>query len=238
MQTFQFESKNKVHVVLTNDDGIDAEGIQGFAGALREFCKVTIVAPALGCSCCGHSVTTTSAILYETAAVDQYRVHAFPADCVRVAIKALGLKPDWVVSGVNHGGNLGVDITMSGTVAAAREAALLGFRSMAFSQYRRQDVPADWLVSGQRAALLFKQLSGREIEVGSFWNINLPAIASGDRMREVVECEPDRQAIPFEYEICDGIATYRSNYHQRHRTPGKDVDICFGGNPSASLIRV
>ncbi len=116
-----------MQILLTNDDGIDAEGLQSLARELSGVGKVIIVAPARGCSCCGHSVTTASPLVVREVREDQFAVEGWPADCVRVAIHHLKLEPDWVLSGINHGGNLGVDILMSGTVAAAREASCTAF---------------------------------------------------------------------------------------------------------------
>ena len=117
-----------MHFLLTNDDGIHAPGLAALAEAirLRPDSTLTIVAPSTEQSQCGHRVTTREPITVTQHGADRYSVDGTPADCVRIALFALGLAPDFVISGVNAGGNLGQDLHISGTVAGAREAAFHG----------------------------------------------------------------------------------------------------------------
>ena len=125
-----------MHVLITNDDGIHAPGLQALADAVSQLgWDYTIVAPATEQSMCGHRVTTHQHLKVETPEERRYAVHGTPADCVRLALFALNVKPDLVLSGINAGGNLGQDIVISGTVTAAREAAYHGIRAMALSHY-------------------------------------------------------------------------------------------------------
>ncbi|MFZ2277396.1 MAG: 5'/3'-nucleotidase SurE [Prosthecobacter sp.] len=134
-----------MHVLLTNDDGISAPGLQALENAMQQLgWNYTIVAPATEQSQCGHRVTTHQHLKVETLGENRHAVHGTPADCVRLALFALDLKPDLVLSGVNAGGNMGQDIVISGTVAAAREAAYHGFRSMALSHYLIRELTVDW----------------------------------------------------------------------------------------------
>ncbi len=227
-----------MNIVLTNDDGIEAEGLNAVAEALSRIANVTVVAPEEGVSCCGHSVTTTRGIGLRKIDDRRYAVAGYPADCVRVALLHLGLKPDWVLSGINHGGNLGVDIWMSGTVAAAREAVMLGYQAVALSQYRRLEVPVDWAVSAARAVDVFQWI--RQLEHGGHgvWNVNLPAIAPDSALPTPSFCKPDHQAFEFRLDSTDNGLQYKGNYHGRPRASGTDVDLCFSGIPSVSLLPI
>src|SRR5687768_7539349 len=96
--------------LLTNDDGIDARGLALLAEVGRTHGEVAIVAPAEEQSGVGHRVHTRGALRLEERRRDVYALYGTPADCTRVALRGLNLQPDWVLSGLNHGGNLGVDI--------------------------------------------------------------------------------------------------------------------------------
>ena len=137
-------------ILLTNDDGIEAEGLQCLYDVLTKTAECFVVAPDQGRSCCSHGVTTHTSLQVVARMRNQWTVSGTPADCVRVGLLWLDLKPDLVVSGINHGGNLGVDILYSGTAAGAREASLLGVPAIAISQYMRRDIDRDWDVSARR----------------------------------------------------------------------------------------
>ena len=122
-----------MRVLVTNDDGIHAEGIQALRGALRELddVEVHVVAPDSNRSATARSITTRSPLWVEEVEFDDgdrgFATEGTPVDCVRFAdLGLLGEKPDLIVSGINHGSNLGDDVTYSGTVAAAFEGIILG----------------------------------------------------------------------------------------------------------------
>ena len=118
-------------IILTNDDGIDAPGIQALLQAVSG--KTIMVAPLGQLSGCGHQVTAHSPIHVDRRSEVEYAVGGTPADCVRIALHHVCAKPDLVLSGINAGGNLGVDVYISGTVAAVREAAMHGIPGVAIS---------------------------------------------------------------------------------------------------------
>lgn len=124
-------------ILLTNDDGIRAEGLKYLVDWAKNYGEVCVVAPLSQQSAKSHSIEihTPYSIKRETVfeGIEAYSVNSTPADCVRVAILGLKKQFDLVISGVNNGPNLGADIHYSGTVAACFEAALLGVRSIAFS---------------------------------------------------------------------------------------------------------
>ena len=123
-----------MRIMVTNDDGISAAGIKALAEAMKELGEVTVVAPDRERSAVGHSLTLHSPLRVFELREGWYAVDGTPTDCVNMGIHSLlPFKPDLVVSGVNHGGNLGDDVTYSGTVAAAMEATLMGIPALAVS---------------------------------------------------------------------------------------------------------
>lgn len=234
-----------MRILLTNDDGIEAEGLAAIARVLSEQAEVIVVAPRDHQSCCGHGVTTARPLQVVEQRPGWFAVDGLPADCVRVGLLHLQLKPDWVVSGINHGGNLGVDILMSGTVAAAREASLLGFKSLAVSQYRNPTVDVPWDLSALRALDAWRRIMHRPLEKHQLWNINLPAVASSsvsapwppeDWQIDLVDCLPEPEPLTFHLEPSDSGLVYRSNYQKRPRSESSDVAHCFGGKITCSKL--
>jgi 5'-nucleotidase len=248
-----------VDYLITNDDGIDADGLQFL---YREVChqigssaKVAVVAPDSVRSCCSHGVTTAEALRVERVAEQRWKVSGTPADCVRVALKGLRIQPQWILSGVNEGGNLGVDIHYSGTAAGAREAALLGHRSFALSQYLRRDRPRNWQLSAQRALHAVRELQSQVCPIGHFWNVNLPVVDGTEVPLPIRKVEPEPQMLAFDYEAVpepqwsepriESVGgrsvqwlKYRSNYQDRPREIAKDVATCFAGSITATCLAV
>ena len=145
-------------ILLTNDDGIQAEGIQTLRRALSEIADVTVVAPSYERSATGHGITVHKPIRAERVKLkgsdkEHWSVVGTPADCVKLALETL-LKepPDLVVSGVNHGANLGTDVLYSGTVSAAIEGMINGLPSVAVSLY--DDSFVDFTFAAQFTAKL------------------------------------------------------------------------------------
>ena len=235
-----------MRILLTNDDGFEAEGLQCLYEVLSKRADCFVVAPDQGRSCCGHAVTTSSQLDIVRRNENSWAISGTPADCVRVGLLWLQLKPDLVISGVNHGGNLGVDIIYSGTVAAAREAYLLGVPSIAISQYMRRDVERDWKVNAMRAVHVIDQVLQWNDPTVGFWSVNLPALPVSDLgfTFPIIRCEPERQSLFYTF---DGNSAqnedthsvmYKSNYQLRPREVGSDVDLCFGGHATVSRLGV
>src|SRR5262247_1787472 len=121
-------------VVLTNDDGIHAQGLAALEKALAELGDVYVVAPEREQSACGHALTLHRPLRVEAVGERRFAVNGTPSDCVNLGVLGfLPERPVLVVSGVNHGSNLGDDVTYSGTVSAAMEGTLLGVPSIAVS---------------------------------------------------------------------------------------------------------
>ena len=193
-----------VDYLITNDDGIDAAGLQSLYRAVclavGDANRVAVVAPDSVRSCCSHGVSTAESIRVEEVGKQMWKVSGTPADCVRVAIKGLRIAPRWVLSGVNEGGNLGVDIHYSGTVAGAREATLLGYRAIALSQYLRRDRPRDWDLSALRAYNAINQLQSQELAQGQFWNVNLPVVDHRESSLPLQFAQPETGMLAFDFE--------------------------------------
>lgn len=216
-------------LLLTNDDGIDAPGLAALEEAVRGWGTALVVAPDRHLSGCSHQATTDRPLAGEEVAPGRHRLDGTPADCTRIGLLHLAPDAKWVLSGINDGGNLGHDVYLSGTVAAAREAALLGRPSIAFSQYRAAKQPADWPFAVQMAKTVMAQLVELPLAPGAFWNVNFPHLVGTREMPDVVICPLDPHPLPVEYEMRDGSWHYRGVYHLRQRKSGADVDVCFSG---------
>ncbi len=161
-------------ILISNDDGIEAPGIRALEESVREFGEVVVIAPAEEQSAKSHSITVRRPIRVERLAPNRIAIHGTPADCVLLAMRGfLDSKPDIVISGVNYGLNLGSDVVYSGTVAAAREAAIMGVPAFAVSIDVFSGTPIHWETATHFARKLLKLWLDREIEF-NLLNINVP----------------------------------------------------------------
>jgi 5'-nucleotidase len=162
-------------ILITNDDGIAAEGLRALARSLGEIGRVIIVAPEQEQSASSHAITLDKPLRIKEYSPDRYGVSGTPTDCVLLAVHGiLQVKPDLLVSGINHGPNMGEDVSYSGTVAAAIEGCILGITSMAVSLASWEPAPFEG------AAVAARYLSERLLEWGSgrasLWNVNVPPL--------------------------------------------------------------
>lgn len=179
-----------MRVLLTNDDGIQAEGLQALRRALREVPGVDLVtiAPDGNRSAIGRGITTRAPLAVERVEFDDgthgFQTDGTPVDCVRLA--GLGLVDGWaadvVVSGINHGANLGDDVTYSGTVAAAMEGLMLGLPAVAVSQQAdhaandwHADAAFDFTTAARFTARLVESIEDVPLPPGVLINVNVPA---------------------------------------------------------------
>jgi len=192
-------------ILVTNDDGVHAPGLAALASALDELGDVYVVAPDREQSAVGHALTLHRPLRVTTVGERRFSVNGTPSDCVNLAV--LGLLPErpvLVAAGINHGSNLGDDVTYSGTVSAAMEGTLLGVPSMAVSQ---SDPETGTLEGAQAVA---KLVASRVLVEGlpgkTLLNINVPAgplagirIARlGHRVyQEKVVRETDPRGLPY-----------------------------------------
>jgi len=237
-------------MVLSNDDGVHAEGLATLHSVLIERADCLVVAPSGPQSGVGHAVTTKEPMGLAEVAPGRFGLDGTPADCARVALgsraafarRELGehaKAPDlWLIAGINHGANLGMDVYISGTAAAAREATILVFPAIAISQYVGKHRKPDWSVTALRARQAFDALFDRPPRPGMFWNVNLPHPADESSEHELVFCPLDPSPHAFEYENREGQLHWISDFHNRPRRKEHDIDVCMGGQISITEIPI
>ena len=164
-----------MNILVCNDDGYLAEGIAVLARVAGEFANVRVVAPERDRSGASNSLTLDRPMRLRQAANGFYFVPGTPTDCIHLALHALpDFRPDLVLSGINHGANMGDDTLYSGTVAAATEAYLLGIPAVAFSLNDKSG--RYWDTAEQAVWRLLSQLLRRPPVQPILWNINIPAV--------------------------------------------------------------
>ena len=162
------------HVLLTNDDGYQAEGLRAVAERLADFATVSIVAPSREQSGTAQSLTLRQPIVCNRIAEREWAIDGTPADCVIVALhKLLPEKPDLLISGINHGANLGENVYYSGTVGAAREGALHHIPSMAVSLCAKKE-KAKFENSAQVAQATAEMIFKEGLPDQVLLNVNVP----------------------------------------------------------------
>ncbi len=171
-------------ILLTNDDGIHAPGIAAMWKELTKLGEVHVVAPETVQSATGHGITIETPLLTRKVGRDDgyhgVAVDGRPADCVKLAVSQILPKaPDLVVSGVNAGANVGINVVYSGTVAAAIEAAFLGLPSVATSLYLRSDVKTSYEWAAELSRRTIESLLEKGLKPGQVASINVPAVGFG-----------------------------------------------------------
>ncbi len=165
-------------ILVSNDDGIDSNGIYVLAKEMMKLGEVFVVAPDRQQSAVGHALTVSKPLRitkYQRNDINnEFAINGTPADCVKLAIsRILPRKPDLVVSGINHGQNTSVNMLYSGTVSAATEGMLLGIPSMAIS-LSSYDINSDMSASGIYSYRIAKELLENNLPSGTFINVNIP----------------------------------------------------------------
>ena len=225
-------------IVITNDDGFGEPGIEALKMAVNPLGEVIVVAPKKPHSFAGHQVTLKQAISVEQIDSKSFIVDGTPADCTRLALKTLAPDADWVVAGINPGANLGTDVYQSGTVAAAREAAILGVKGLAISQYISRGGSIDWEHTRKHSAVIISKLIAQRLGPGQYWNVNLPHPLNEEVPLGHVVCGLDRNAHDYTY-VKDGDGyRFQGVMHHRPRDVGEDVDVCFGGRISVTRLEI
>jgi 5'-nucleotidase len=174
-----------LNILLTNDDGIYAPGLAALYRELKHLGNVVVVAPESEQSAVGHAITLMTPLrvkeVFLNAGVKGFSVSGFPADCVKIAMaELLPSPPDLVVSGINLGPNVGINVLYSGTVSAATEAGILGVKAVAFS-LDSYDQNADFTAAARLARELLEQvLDWGAWNHGVCLNVNLPNLARAE----------------------------------------------------------
>lgn len=166
-------------ILVSNDDGIDSPGIYSLVKTVKEIGEVTVVAPLKEQSAVGHAITMQVPLrvmkYHKNSEFFGYAVDGTPADCVKMGIKnILKNPPDIVISGINHGSNTAINIIYSGTVSAAREAAIMDIPSIAISV--TSHMATDFTFAAKVAKMIAQEIVGKELPVGTLLNVNVPNI--------------------------------------------------------------
>jgi 5'-nucleotidase len=212
-------------ILVTNDDGVKAPGLLALAQVLQSLGEVTVVAPAEEQSGMGHAISITEPIYLDQVelpgGIVATALTATPASCVKVALDALlDHKPDLVVSGINRGYNLGMTAYVSGTVGAAREAALSGVPAIASSLASAGDPHYEGAAEMTRRVAAYVKSHG--LEAGVFLNVNVPA-GTADSLRGI------RVATQSALSGTEGFEEQKSPRGRRYfwniyREPSRDVE--------------
>ncbi len=191
-----------MNILLTNDDGIYFEGLWALYQRFSEHHKITVIAPDRERSAVGHGITLNDPIRAVHVVVNGgysgYAVSGTPADCVKLGmLELLDSKPDMVIAGINPGANVGININYSGTVAAAKEAALYGVAAMAVSMQGHQTNHYD---DAARFILkLTEKVFAKALPPGTFLNVNLP----NKTIKSTAGIRMSQQGLPRPFEYFD-----------------------------------
>lgn len=205
------ENKEQPVILVTNDDGITAPGIQSLVEAIKDLGKVVVVAPDKPQSGMGHAITIGQPLrLTKVKAfgeVEAWQCSGTPVDCVKLAVdKVLHRKPDLCVSGINHGANHSINVIYSGTMSAAVEAAIESIPSIGFSLLDHS-IDADFTASKKYARIITQQMLHTRLDKHTVLNVNFPAVAQ-DLIKGVKIC---RQA----------YAKYEEDFLERNDPNGR-----------------
>lgn len=167
-------------ILITNDDSIHAPGIYALYQAMSKLGQTYVVAPDAENSAVGHAITLSDPLrVFEFEKFGKFfgwAVNGTPADCVKLAVKALlDFVPDLVVSGINQGGNTATNIIYSGTVSAATEGTIMGIPSVAFSLASYKET--DFAPAGEVAAIIAQKVLDNGLPAGTLLNVNIPPVS-------------------------------------------------------------
>ena len=189
-------------VLLTNDDGIHAPGLMALYQELKGDFDLDVVAPESEMSAVGHAITLTSPlrvqVVHKNGTLFGHGVIGTPADCVKIAVQELmDSPPDVILSGINLGANVGVNVLYSGTVSAATEGAFLGIRSAAISLDTRQN--PDFRFAARFSREIIRFITDNGLKKGTALNVNIPAVPA-DRIMGVSITRQGMSRIKERYE--------------------------------------
>lgn len=224
-------------ILITNDDGCWAPGLAALGRAASRFGRVVTVSPDRNRSAVSSAMSLNDILRIHELGEDRYACTGTPVDCVLIGVRAvLKRKPDWVLSGVNHGFNLGEDVFYSGTVAAAFEGRLQGARAAAFSVHPKGELEAvePWLRN------FLERWETLDLPENRIWNVNFPkgeprgfrlGLQDNRTYHDVVERREDPRGLPY-YWIGGSVGpTYAM-------TPGSDAEAALNGWISLTPLRL
>lgn len=219
-------SSSMKRILITNDDGYEADGLHALIDAVKGLGQITVVAPATEKSACAHSITLTRPLRFVSVGDDFYKLDdGTPSDCVYLAMHSIfdQVKPDLVLSGINRGANMGEDITYSGTASAAMEGVIHGVPSIAFSQVMTKTEGGIYDYDLALAKIVVRDLAAKVLDGGfplaerKFLNVNIPNIGDPENCKG--------------YKVTKaGYRLYGNDAH-RHLNPRGDEYFWLGLHP-------
>lgn len=224
-------------ILLTNDDGLWSPGLAALAQAAAPFGRVITVAPDRNRSAISSAMSLHNILRLNPIAEGRYACDGTPVDCVLLGIcEALDRRPDWVLSGINHGFNLGEDVFYSGTVGAAFEGRIQGARAAAFSLHQAGDhaTVVPWITR------FLERWEDMELPANRIWNVNFPqGEPKGFRLtgqdsrayHDLVERRVDPRSVPYYWIGGDAGPTYAKG-------AGSDAEAVFEGWASVTPLRL
>ena len=228
-------------LLLSNDDGYLAQGIAVLARVAAEFANVRVVAPERNRSGVSNSLTLDRPLQLRQAENGFYYVSGTPTDCIHLALHALPeFKPDLVLSGINHGANMGDDTLYSGTVAAATEAYLLGFPAVAFSLNDHTD--RYWPTAEKAAWQLLEKLTENPPQQPVLWNVNIPAVAAEDlrgcRITRLGRRHHEQSIVPMHNPRGEKVYWIGAAGEAADREDGTDFAECAAGFITVTPLQI
>jgi len=224
-------------ILITNDDGLWSPGLEALAEAASDFGRVVVVAPDRNRSAISSAMSLHNILRLHELGADRHACDGTPVDCVLVGTRSLlDRRPDWVLSGINQGYNLGEDVFYSGTVGAAFEGCLQGARAAAFSM----DLQGDYGVAKGWIRRFLGRWEQMELPPNRIWNLNLPKgeprgfkVAGQDNRtyHDSVECRTDPRGNPY-YWVGGGDGPDYA------RMPGSDAEAVQQGWISLTPLRL
>lgn len=236
---------SEARILVSNDDGIHAPGIKLLEKVARSLSKdVWVVAPESEQSAAGHSLTIRRPLRVRKLSRRRFAVDGTPTDAVLLGINHVlkDKRPTLVLSGVNRGGNLGEDVTYSGTVAAAMEATILGVPAIAFSQYHGPDHPVRWSTAEHWAPEIIRRLTAVSWDRNVLMNVNFPDVPA-DKVTGIEVVRQGKRKIGDELaerldprgEPYIWIGAQRA---EDRSTKGTDIEAVVRGAVSVTPLRV
>lgn len=197
-------------ILITNDDGIHAPGLMALADSLKNIGTVAVVAPDRERSAIGHALTLHHPLRAVKVGQNMFAVDGTPTDCVNLGIHSLlEFKPDLVVSGINNGGNLGDDVTYSGTVSAAMEATLMGIPAFSISLVTSRE-EHNYAAAADFAVKLAKLVHKNGLPADTFLNVNMPDLPVEKLLMPLITSQGKRR---YDGMIIDKVDPRGRNYY-------------------------
>ncbi|MCL2073030.1 MAG: 5'/3'-nucleotidase SurE [Marinilabiliaceae bacterium] len=233
--------KNKPLILITNDDGVKSGGISALIEAVRPYGDLLVVAPDSSKSGMSHAMTVKVPLYLSQVSQEEgltiYKSNGTPADCVKMALgEILDKKPDYVLSGINHGTNSSISAFYSGTVAGAREGAFNSIPSIAFSLCD-YNLDADFSEAANICRQIFLSVLENGMKPNDYFNVNIP---KGDLVKEIKICRHakgkwveqfDKRKDPYERSYY-----WLTGYFENSEKEATDTDEWALNNGFASLV--